>query len=219
MTHLVPEIIPALLVATAEEAHARWQQVLEAECVQVDCLDGHFVPNTSYFSPETWPTQGPGIELHLMCQQPLAVMRAWEKHPLFRRAVWHAEAPVHHEELIAWCRERQLECGIALNPETGPERLAALAGGLDLVLLLSVHPGWSGQPFLPTTFAKITAVRARVPDLAIGVDGGVTEALIPKLTELGASHFYLGSALFAPKEGSTQQALRHLTHLVHAQSV
>lgn len=214
MTHLVPEIIPALLVKTPEEARERWSQVLEAECVQIDCLDGHFVPNSSFFSPEDWPTHGPDIELHLMCQQPLAVMQAWEKHPLFRRAVWHAEAPVHHEELIAWCRKRNLECGIGLNPETEPERITGLAKDLDLLLLLSVHPGWSGQPFLTSTFAKITRVRAHFLDLAIGIDGGVTEALLPKLSELGASHFYLGSALFAA-ETSPQQTLQHLTHLAH----
>ncbi len=218
MTQLVPEIIPALLVKTPEEAQARWSQVLEADHVQIDCLDGHFVPNTSYFSPEAWPTNGPAIELHLMCQQPLAVMRAWERHPLFRRAVWHMEAPVHHTELIAWCRQRQVECGIALNPETEPERLAGLAKEIDLALLLSVHPGWSGQPFLPTTYAKITHVRAHFPELAIGIDGGVTEALIPKLSGLGVSRFYLGSAVFAA-ESPPQQALRHLTHLAHSPSL
>ncbi len=219
MTHLVPEIIPALLVQTPEEANAHWLQVLEAEHVQVDCLDGHFVPNISFFSPEAWPTRGPGIELHLMCQQPLAVMQAWEKHPLFRRAVWHLETPVHHEELVKWCRKRNIACGIALNPETEPERVAGLAKDLDLLLLLSVHPGWSGQPFLETTFAKIEAVRQRFPELPIGIDGGVTEALIPKLTQLGASHFYLGSALFATDGTSPRQTLHHLTQSAHHLSV
>lgn len=219
MTHIVTEVIPAFLVQTAEEARTDWAEIQEAEWVQVDCLDGQFVPSRSFFDASAWPTVGPSIELHLMCVHPLAVMQTWEHHPLFRRAIWHAEAPVDHEALIEWCKTRRIHAGIALNPETSVDTIASLLPKIDSLLLMSVHPGWNGQAFLPTTFAKLQAIHTRYPDLRIGIDGGVTEELIPQLEKLGASHLYVGSHIFLQPNTAPAKALQHLQQIAQHTSV
>lgn len=216
MMYHAPNIIPAMLVHGEQDALAEWQQILEAEVIQLDCLDGRFVPNTSFYNPKYWPTEGPKIELHIMCEHPLEVMQLWEHHPLLKRVIWHCEAPVEHKELISWCRKRELSCGIALNPETPLERITSFALQIDLILLLAVHPGWSGQPFIPTTLEKVRRTHQQYPFLSIGVDGGVSEDLIPLLSSLGATDLYVGSGVFAAQNATPSQALHHLTQLAHA---
>ncbi len=212
MTH-VPDIIPAILAHTKQEAMDRWHSAIEVPWIQLDCLDGQFVPNTSFYEATNWPTQGPSIELHVMCAHPLEVMQQWEAHPLLRRVIWHQEALVHHEQLIEWCRKRDLACGIALNPETPLASIFPLVPKIDTLLVLGVHPGWSGQPFVPTTFDKLRAARDLSEDLEIGVDGGVSEERIPRLAELGADHLYTASALFDDTARTPAHAWQHLTHL------
>jgi ribulose-phosphate 3-epimerase len=145
-----------------------------------------------------------------MCEHPFQVMQDWEHHPLLSRVIWHTEAPVHHKELIAWCRQRELSCGIALNPETPLETIASFALQIDLILLLSVHPGWSGQPFIPTTIEKLRRTYEQYPYLSIGIDGGVNEDLIPLLSTMGATELYVGSDIFHAHRATPAQALRHL---------
>ena len=205
-----PNIIPAMLVHNQADAFAEWKQISEAELVQVDCLDGRFVPNKSFYDPMLWPTIGPNIELHIMCEHPLEVMQMWYGHPLLKRIIWHAEAPVHHQELIRWCRDHELDCGIALNPETPVHQIASIALQVDLILLLSVHPGWSGQPFIPTTLEKIKRVHERYQFLSLGVDGGVNEDLIPLLSSLGATDLYVGSGIFHANKLAPNAALELL---------
>ena len=217
MTTFVPEAVPAILAGSREEALAKWAAVAEAPLVQVDCLDGSFVPNHSFHEAPSWPTAGPAIELHLMCSQPLRVMETWQAHPRLERIVWHVEAPADHHRLIAWCRQRGFACGLALNPETPLVTVARYAAAIDLLLLLSVHPGWSGQPFLPTTFAKLKDAHARWPELPIGLDGGLTEALLPELASLGASVFYLSSEVFgAERPADALHRLQKIAHDGHA---
>lgn len=219
MTHLVTEIVPACLVHAPDEARRAWDDIRDAEWVQIDCLDGQFVPDRSFFDANTWPVTGPSIELHLMCAHPLAVMQAWEHHPLFRRAIWHAEASVDHEALLEWCKNRRIHAGIALNPETSVDTIASLLPKIDSLLLMSVHPGWSGQTFLPTTFAKLEMIHTDYPALRIGIDGGVTEELIPRLEKLGASHLYVGSHIFSQPNTAPAKALHHLQQIAHHASV
>lgn len=208
MTH-VPTIIPALLAHGKEEALKAWSSISEADIVQIDCLDGAFVPNTSFYEAASWPTIGPKIELHIMALHPLEIMQAWKSHPRLTRVIWHIEAPVSHEALVVWCRDHGIGCGIALNPETPLERLDPYHEGIDLLLLLSVHPGWSGQPFIPTTLDKVRNAHTRYPLLQIGVDGGVSEELIPTLSELGATELYLGSRIFANQQ-TPNEALKEV---------
>lgn len=215
MMYHAPNIIPAILVHSEQDALTQWAQIVEAEIIQLDCLDGRFVPNNSFYDPTHWPKEGPKIELHVMCEHPLEVMQMWDAHPLLKRVIWHVEAPVSHKELIAWCRERELGCGIALNPETPLNLIASFALQIDLVLLLGVHPGWSGQPFIPTTLEKVRQTHDLYPFLSIGVDGGVSEDLIPLLSSLGATDLYVGSGIFGSRSGNPAEALHHLSQVAH----
>lgn len=213
MNHVVPEIIPAILAHSQAEAFQYDQAANEAEWIQVDCLDGHFLPNTSFYDPTSWPTQGPNIELHLMCENPQRVIEAWRAHPRCKRAVWHAELSIDHEQLLEWCASHELEAGIALNPETSLERVHSLVPRLDMLLFLGVHPGWSGQPFIPTVKEKIREAHALYPSLPLGVDGGVEADLIPELAELGITRFYTASRVFHQQHLSPREALHTLQHI------
>lgn len=219
MNHIAPEIIPAILAHTKEEALNHWNAALEAEWIQLDCMDGRFVANTSYYSPLQWPNEGPLIELHLMCERPRDVIASWIGHPLFKRAIWHIEASVDHRDLLRWCRANGLEAGVALNPETPLADAFSLFPDLDTLLFLGVHPGWSGQPFIPTVKDKIRAARASEPTLHLGVDGGVNEDLIPELVKLGVTQFYVASTIFKDAHRTPAQALRHLQQSVHDASI
>ena len=215
MSHVSPEIIPAMLVHSKQEARDAWTNVAEAEWIQLDCLDGSLVPNTSFFDVRDWPTDGPMIELHIMTNRPRQVIEAWVDHPLCKRAVWHLEAQVDHQELIRWCHEQNIEAGIALNPDTPLAQAFSLFSQIDLLLLLGVQPGWSGQPFIPTVLDKLRAAHASEPTLTLGIDGGVTEERIPELVQAGVSHFYVGSQIFQHEYRAPTDALQQFTRLAH----
>ncbi len=219
MSHLAPEIIPAMLVHSPQEARTAWSMVSDAEWVQLDCLDGSLAPNTSFFDARDWPTDGPMIELHIMTNRPRQIIEAWVDHPLCKRAVWHLEAHVDHEELIRWCHEHNLEAGIALNPDTPLAQAFSLFPQIDLLLLLGVQPGWSGQPFIPTVLDKLRAAHASEPSLRLGIDGGVTEERIPELVQAGVSHFYVGSRIFQHEHHTPAAALQQFTRLAHDASI
>lgn len=219
MNHVVPEIIPAILVHSKQGARDAWTNVGEAEWVQLDCLDGSLVPNTSYFDSYDWPTDGPMIELHIMTSRPRQVLESWVNHPLCKRAVWHLESHTDHEELIRWCHEHNLEAGIALNPDTPLAQAFSLFPQIDLLLLLGVQPGWSGQPFVPTVIDKLRAAHASEPSLRLGIDGGVTEERIPELVLTGVSHFYVGSRIFHDERRTPAAALQQFTRLAHHASI
>lgn len=219
MPHLAPEIIPAILAHSKEEALEYWHAAAEAEWVQLDCLDGRFATNTSYYSPIDWPTDGPLIELHLMCEQPREIIEMWLDHPLCKRVIWHKEAAIDHRELLRWCQAQHLEVGIALNPETSLSEVLSLCPELDTLLFLGVHPGWSGQPFIPTVKEKIRAAHTSFPALRLGVDGGVSEELIPDLIHLGVTQFYAASTIFKDARRTPTQALQHLQQSAHDASI
>lgn len=219
MSHIVPDIIPAILVHSEQEARDAWTNIADAEWVQLDCLNGSLVPNTSYFDPQSWPVDGPMIELHIMTEHPRQVIESWMDHPLCKRVVWHIEAHVDHEELLRWCHAQNLEAGIAINPDTSLGQVFSLFPQIDLLLLLGVQPGWSGQPFIPTVLDKIRAAHASEPTLSIGIDGGVTEERLPELVQAGVTHFYVGSQIFRHEHRTPADALQQFTRLAHDASI
>jgi ribulose-phosphate 3-epimerase len=98
---------------------------------------------------------------------------------------------------IAVAREHGLQVGVAFNPGTEPEAVAAVAGDADIVLCMSIHPGYSGQEFMPDAIARITRLRAALPDeIHIQVDGGIDHETILPAYEAGATLFVAGSAIF-----------------------
>src|SRR5439155_23298708 len=109
---------------------------------------------------------------------------------------FHVEAASDPAAAIRSAREQGLQVGVAFNPETAPEVAAAAAGTADLVLCMSIHPGYSGQAFMPDALDRIAEVR-RLVDVPVQVDGGVGETNARAIHEAGASVLVCGSAIFA----------------------
>ena len=192
----MPELIPAILVQDAESFRARLK-LMEgmAGTVQLDCMDGHFVDN------RTWYEAGPvdsslEIELHLMVSDPLAVIEDWKRVKNVIRAIWHIEIPVDHEKIIARCRELGWDCGLAISPETPMTRLANFAELVDEILVLGVNPGWSGQTLIPSTLVKADGIKRAWPDVEVGFDGGVTKENAKTISSHAIDRICVASAIF-----------------------
>lgn len=196
------EIIPAILAENADEAAERIEQIGSASrWIQFDVADGTLAPNTSWHDARvfhSWKTKS-RIELHLMVQNPEAVIKSWRTVPTFKRAIWHIEAPVNHDKLIASCHRAGLECGLALFPETPVAALVPYLRKIDRVLILGVHPGFSGQKLIRATLKKIGELRRLAPRLPVEFDGGITGANAKGLAKRGVSRFAMASAIFQSK--------------------
>lgn len=172
--------------------------------LHLDIMDGSFVPNITFGAPVITALRAQSrlfFDAHLMIREP-------EQHiAAFARAgadmlVPHMEAMRHPQKTLASIAELGLYTGIALNPDTDPARLRWLLPYTDMVLLMGVNPGFSGQKFLPETVAKIRYCRNFMDDagfagLPIQVDGGASAANAAALVEAGASIVVSGSAFFS----------------------
>lgn len=208
----MPELIPALLVQDAAEFRTRLGLVEGiARCVQLDCMDGHFVSNRTWYEAGTIDTTLE-IELHLMVTDPLAVIREWKRVPQVVRAFWHLELPADHQTIINECRALGWECGFAVSPETPADRLAPYTETIDAVLVMGVTPGWSGQKLIPSTLEKVRDIKARWPGLVIGFDGGVTRGTIPDLLAAGVDRVCAASAIF--RDAHPRAAAQSLKRLI-----
>jgi len=197
------ELIPAILALDPVDFTKKLRRVESfVECVQVDCLDGTFLPEVSWFD-------GIGIklietpvkyDLHLMVKDPVAVVDSWKEVPTLQRATFHLESVSDPEATIMALKSYGLEVCVAINPETTAEALRPYLDQIESVLLLGVHPGRSGQDLLPKTFEKITALRLFDPEIPISVDGGVTLENAPKLLAAGATRLIAANAVFKAKD-------------------
>jgi ribulose-phosphate 3-epimerase len=186
-----------------------------ARVFHFDTGDGHFIPEITVgpvvldaISPlvHAW---GGVLDCHLMVEEP-------ERHfEAFARAgadsvTFHVEARTDHVQAIAHARSLGLGVGIAFNPETRVEDAAAAADGADLVLCMSIHPGYSGQEFMPESLDRIRHLRSLLPDeVRVQVDGGIKLDTIRQAREAGADLLVAGSAVFWRNDPAS--AYRELT--------
>jgi len=205
-------VVPAILT---DDPQALAQMLRQAETftdfVQVDIMDGRFVPSNSVVCADL-ATVSPKLrwEAHLMVKQPEEQLQCFAMAGV-KKIVFHFEATSSPLRIIKLIRHLGIKVGLAVNPETPLSSTLSLADSVDSVLFLTVHPGFYGAKFLPEVLDKVVELRARKPNLEIGVDGGIKEANIAEVARLGLDYICVGSAIFAQPDPG--QSFRHLQSL------
>ena len=218
---LSPSILAADLadLATAVDLCQRG----EADLVHVDVMDGHFVPNLTIGIPViralAEKTSLP-LEVHLMVSNPDRLLDDY----VGAGAAWvsvHQETAPHLDRTLRRIRQMGAKAGVALNPSTPVEMLADVLPAADYVMLMSVNPGFAGQPFLPYVVDKARRLSAMAGQagiaLTIGMDGGVGVDNIRQIAAAGVELFVAGSAIFA--EDDPVAAMRKLRRRVETAEV
>ncbi len=206
-------VVPAILT---DDPQALAQMLRQAETftdfVQVDIMDGRFVPSNSVVCADL-ATVSPKLrwEAHLMVKQPEEQLQCFAMAGV-KKIVFHFEATSSPLRIIKLIRHLGIKVGLAVNPETPLSSTLSLADSVDSVLFLTVHPGFYGAKFLPEVLDKVVELRARKPNLEIGVDGGIKEANIAEVARLGLDYICVGSAIFV--QPNPAQAFHHLQSLV-----
>ena len=202
------EVEPSLYGADFAQLGDQIETLMRSECriFHFDVGDGHFVepitmgPIVLQSIAPLIHRRGGVIDVHLMVESPAKYFA-----PVAQAGgdsvTFHYEAVDNVAETILAARELELQVGVAFNPETEPEDVAAGAGAADLVLCMSIHPGYSGQPFRDETYGRLKRLRlALPPDVYIQVDGGVGMENIKQLHDEGATLLVAASAIFSRED-------------------
>ncbi len=199
---IAPSILSADFAALADDI-AR-VETGDPDQLHVDVMDGRFVPNLT-IGPVVVEairkrTRLP-LDCHLMIVEPEKYVGDFASAGADMITV-HAEATPHLQRLLAQIRQAGAKAGVALNPATPPDVLEYVLDDLDLVLVMSVNPGFGGQSFIPSAYEKIRRLRAMLGSRAVdvSVDGGVKKDLVKPLAQAGATVLVAGSAIFGASD-------------------
>ncbi len=204
-------VAPSILSADFARLGAQVQEVMAAgaRVIHVDVMDGHFVPPITMGAivVDALASQvhaaGGLLDVHLMVERPERFVADFARAGADSITV-HAEATPHVHYAVKAVREAGCRAGLAVNPGTALEVVAPLLGDLDLVLAMTVNPGWGGQPFIAGSERRIERLRELVgPEVAVEVDGGIDAARAETCAKAGASLFVAGSAVFRAADPGT----------------
>jgi ribulose-phosphate 3-epimerase len=211
------QIAPSILSADFSALGAEVRAVEEggADWIHVDVMDGRFVPNLTIgplvVAALRKVTRLP-LDVHLMIVEPERYIEDFASAGADVISV-HVEASTHLQRTLRRIRELGKRAGVVLNPHTPEDALRYVLGDLDLILVMSVNPGFGGQAFLPQVLPKVAALRRMIDasgfPIDLEIDGGITPATAPAVVEAGARVLVAGSAVFGqPDRAAAIRALR-----------
>ena len=197
---IAPSILSADFARLGEEI--RGVEAAGADLIHFDVMDGHFVPNLSIGLPVLESvrkiTRLP-LDAHLMIEEPGRYLEAFVKSGADSISI-HAEVCPDLPEIARQIHALGIRAAVAVNPETPPDRVLAAAEHFDMILVMSVHPGFGGQSFIPETVNKLRVIREELDrrglPLDVEIDGGIKLENIASVAAAGANVFVSGSGIF-----------------------
>jgi ribulose-phosphate 3-epimerase len=210
---LAPSILSADLGRLAEEVHQ--VETLGAEYIHVDVMDGRFVPNITLGPPVVKAVRAATkavVDCHLMIVEPERYVAEFASAGADIISV-HVEASPHLQRTLHSIRGLGKRAGVVLNPHTPEDTIRYVMDDVDLILVMSVNPGFGGQSFLPLVLPKLRAIRQMIDatgrDIDLEIDGGIGPDNVRLVTDAGANVIVAGSSIFGQKDrGGAMQQLR-----------
>jgi ribulose-phosphate 3-epimerase len=198
-----PRVAPSILSADFSRLGAQIDEVVAvgARVIHVDVMDGHFVPPIT-IGPlivssiaDRIHSAGGAVDVHLMIERPAEQIADFARAGADSITI-HFEADPHAHRTLGAIREAGCLAGVALNPGTPAGAVEELTAALDIVLCMTVNPGWGGQPFIESSPAKLERLRVLAPEAVLEADGGVDADTAGAVAAAGATLFVAGSAVF-----------------------
>lgn len=212
------EIVPAILSKTEEDYKNDISKLNESESFQegwvhIDFMDNEFVLNQSIEPEDTikFPTKL-NKEAHLMVEHPLEWINKL-KDAGFDRVLVHYESKDNLGECIKLIKSLEMEAGVVIKNETEVEKLEPYIGKIDLVLIMSVEPGFQGQPFLEESIDRIKKIKSKGWDVRVAVDGAVKDENAKDLVEAGVDQLCVGSFLM---KGNADESVEKIWEAIHS---
>jgi len=204
-------IIPAIIAETQKELDELLSKVEGySELVQLDIMDENFVPSSSLDFDLDVSGRNIGFEAHLMITDPMEwIEKNWWK---VDTIIVHFETCEKPEDIIRFVKTKGKKIGFAIIPQTSIDNVKAYLDDIDLLLIMTVNPGFYGSKFLPDTISKIREARKIKPNLDIEVDGGVAPDTIKLINDAGANMFVSGSYIL--KSNDVKESIDTLKNMI-----
>jgi ribulose-phosphate 3-epimerase len=216
---IAPSLLSADFARLAEQVRA--VEAAGAEVLHLDIMDGHFVPNLTFGVPVIKSLRRVSqlyFDAHLMITDPKGYAEPFVKAGA-DLITFHAEATDKPQELVGYLRDLGAAVGVSLNPDTPLTSIEQILPDVDLVLVMSVWPGFAGQAFIPDVLGKVRALSQRLkPEQRLEIDGGIDPTTIGEAVTAGADTLVAGSAIFdEPDPASALQELKRLADAAAAE--